>query len=164
MLGCGFMNPWSNDETVALIRPSQLEMRLERGQAAVGVRNQADPNAHRVQRPQRLWHVRIELEMAMFGPFQEDRPRHDVHRRAAAAHVLDDPAGVVLEHLMVVDVVARFEERRGRGDRGVEPRHVDRHAVLGATGLVAGRLEPRSGVDQREVDVEEDGGDAWQGP
>ena len=35
-----------------------------------------------------------------------------------------------------------------------------RRTVPGAVGLVAGALERRTGVDQREVDVEEDGSGA----
>ena len=158
MLGCGFIRPWSDEDTVALMSPSQLEVRLKRSQAAVRVRDQADAHAGTRQLPHHRRHVVVHLEVLIGGPLAVDLARALVDARAAAAHHLDDRARVGDEDLRRRRRIVRAIEQRGRaGHRGVEPRGVDGHAVARAESLIAFAAKGRSGVDQREVDVEEDG-------
>src|SRR5581483_7077250 len=97
-----------------------------------------------------------QLGMVAGGPLVVDLARARVEVRAAAAHPLDDAAGVRDEHLRVVHrIVWNVEERRRSGDRGLEPRRIHLDAVAPAEGAVPLAVERRARIDQREVDVEE---------
>jgi hypothetical protein len=56
-----------------------------------------------------------------------------------------------------VDVIARLvEHRRCRGNRCVEARRIDDDAVTGAELLISLAPERGTGIDQREIHIEED--------
>ena len=81
------------------------------------------------------------------------------HRRAATAHVLDDRRRVVHEQGIVVDLLLDLveDERRGRDRRRQTGSASTITTRLRAETRVAFTLKRRAGIDQREVDVEEDG-------
>src|ERR1700675_2584155 len=92
------------------------------------------------------------------GPLRVDFARAGIEARSVATHLLDDVPRVVDEDLAVVRRVVRTIEQRGRARHGgVELRRVDRHPVPLAKRTVAVAAEHRPGIDQREVDVEENG-------
>src|SRR6185436_13965621 len=77
--------------------------------------------------------------------------------RAGAAHRLDDRRGVAVEDRRIVDVALGGVEHGRRHGHGIgEPRLVELEAVALAEAAIALAAKRRAGVDQREVDVEED--------
>ena len=121
------------------------------------VGDQTDPDAGAGQLPQHIGHVVVQLEVLARRPLGVDLAGACVEVRPAAAHPLDDVLGVGDEDLGVVrHVVGAVEQRRGAGDGAGELRGIDVHPVTRAERLVALAAKRRAGVDQREVDVEED--------
>jgi hypothetical protein len=136
----------------------QIEMRLERRQAAMRVGDQTDPDAGAGQLPQHIRHVIVQLEVLARRPFRIDFAGARVEVRPAAAHLLDDVLRVGDEDLGVVRrLVGAVEQRRGAGHGTGELRGIDVHPVPRAERLVALAAKRRAGVNQREIDVEEDG-------
>ena len=158
MLGCGFMKPCSDDDTAAVISPSSSKWLWNeaRQRWVFEIRPMRMPAPRSIAQHRR--HIVVQLEVLAGGPLVVDLLGACVHAAARAAHPLDDRGRVSMKQRRFVDVVARFVEHRGRGShRRVEPRRIDRDAVAGAELLVALALERRAGIDQREIDVEEDG-------
>ena len=110
-----------------------------------------------MQRAQHVGHVLVHLEVVARRPLVVDVARRALDAVARAAHVLDDAPGVLDEDLRIVDVAVGLEQRRRGGDRAVEGQRVDGDVVPRTEVTVADALERRARVDQREVDVEEDG-------
>ncbi len=157
MAGCGFRNPSSADEIARREDVVEGEVGGELVEGALRVRDQPDLQAGLRQPPQDRLHVVVEEEVMAGRPLVVDVPGREVRAGATPAHVLDDRPRVVDEQLGVVVVRLHFVEHRRRlRDGRPEQRRVDRHAVAGAEEPVALALKGRAGVDQREVDVEED--------
>ena len=136
----------------------EREVRREFVQGPLRVRDQADLQPRLRQRPQRRLHVVIEEEVVAGGPLVVDVPGREVRAGPSTAHVLDDRPRVVDEELRIVVVRLDLVEYRGRlSDGRPKQRRVDRDTVAGTEVPVALALEGRAGVDQREIDVEEDG-------
>ena len=102
--------------------------------------------------------VIVHLEVMIPGPLLVDSLGNRDHRRSAAAHVLDDRRRVMDKQGIVIDRLLDFveDERRGR-DRRLKPARVDGEPGIRAETRVSFTLKRRAGIDQREVDVEEDG-------
>ena len=65
-----------------------------------------------------------------------------------------------MKERVLVDVIARFVQHRGRQGHGlVEPGRVNGNAVPFAEPLIALPAERGAGVDEREIDVEENSAD-----
>ena len=64
---------------------------------------------------------------------------------------------VLDEDLGIVDIAVRVEQRRRGRNRTLERERIDGDLVPGTELTVADALKGRPGVDEREVDVEEDG-------
>ena len=92
----------------------ELEVRLERREAAVRVRDQSDLQARGVQAPQHLGHVFVQREMLARRPTRRRSRVRRLERRAAAAHPFDDASRVV--HVELRD------RRCRRPARGPTPR------------------------------------------
>ena len=60
----------------------------------------------------------------------------------------------------VVQLVGGVEDGGRPGHGGVEARRIDSHALAGAARLIADPLEPRTRMNEGEIDVEEDGSGA----
>src|SRR5688572_18397659 len=99
--------------------------------------------------------------MPMLGPVFVDLPGHVEDAGSGATHQLDDSLRVADKHRVVIEVVFGVEQARGSGHRRLEARAIDRDPVAGAALLIAHALKPRTGMDEGEIDVEEDGCGAW---
>ena len=137
----------------------EREVGLERVQAAVRIRNQSDLQAGGVQRPEHAGNVVVHREMVAGGPFGVDVACRGFDPGPGASHAFDDPPRVVDVNLrvVVVDVAARIEHGGSRGDGAIEGAGIDRDAVARAEVTVPATLERGAGVNQGEIDIEEDG-------
>src|SRR6185436_9511188 len=80
---------------------------------------------------------------------------------ASSSHFFDDVACVGDEELMIVRrAFGVVEQRRRAGDRRLELQGIDVDVVPLRKCLIAFAAKRRTGIDQREVDVEDDGLDA----
>jgi hypothetical protein len=93
------------------------------------------------------------LPLHLLGP--ADLPGKDAVRVTVAARA----HRVTLR----IDAAARVEPRRGLGPGLVEPRRVDGHAAARARFRIPMSLERRAGMNQGEIDVEEDGSGVHEG-
>src|SRR5262245_51500535 len=94
--------------------------------------------------------------MVIGSPLSVDFPGAGVELLTAASHLLDDVARIADEDLGVVYRVVRAIENGRRPHHGVlEQRRIDADAMLRTESVIAGTLKCRSGVDQREIDIEE---------
>jgi hypothetical protein len=93
-------------------QPFEREMGLERGQAPLGVGNEPDLQACRVQRAQHVGNIFVHLEVLTGGPLIVDIARRTIDSRPGAAHPLDNPPRVLDEYLRVVHIAGRLEHRR----------------------------------------------------
>ena len=137
--------------------PLEREVGLKRSQGALRVRDESNLEARGMERAQHVGHILVHLEVMARGPLVVDLPRGALDARSRTAHRLDDAHGVVNEDLRIVNVTAGFEMRGGRHHRAAECLGIDRDVVPRAEVAVADALKRRTRVDQREVDVEEDG-------
>ena len=141
MCGCGFMNPWSDDDTATAIRPSSSKCDWNDVRQRWEFEIRPMPHAARAAAPASVSSdVVVEREVVVFGPVVVELARHQ-HRRPGREPPISSMIRRVYLTIQigVVECVGRVEHRGGAGDRGVEPRRVDRHAVAGAARLVAGR-------------------------
>ena len=99
--------------------------------------------------------------MTMLGPVFVDLLRHLEDTWPGTTHQLDDALRVPHEHRVVIEVVFGVEQPRRTGNGSLKTRDIDRDAAAGATLLVAHALKPRTGMNEGEIDVEEDGCGAW---
>ena len=131
-------------------------MRLERGQAPLGVRNEPDDEAACPELMQHLGHLLVEREVMTGRPLVVDVACGAIHVLARTAHAGDDLPGVVDEDLRIVGVALVVQRGRGGHHRVAEPVGVHRDAMPGAEVAIAGAEKRVARMDQREVDVEED--------
>src|SRR5205823_4556887 len=132
----------------------------KRRQTAMRVRDQPDPDARAGKGSQDLGHLIVELEVLTCRPLRVDLAGARLERGAAAAHLLDDVPRVVDEVAGVVRRVVRsIEQGRRARDGMVELSGIDLHPVPGTECTVSLATEHRTGIDQREVDVEENRSD-----
>ena len=144
--------------------PFELEVGLERGQRALRVRDEADLEAGRVERAQHLWHLLVQREVMARGPLVVDIPRGALDARS-----VDRPSPSMMRMVYstkicgIVGVAAWLRDAtRPRSRRGSNDSASTVDAVPRAEIAVAHRPERRPGINQREVDVEEDcAGDHW---
>src|SRR6478752_6289522 len=85
-------------------------MRLKGGEAAMRVRNQADAHTGVRKLAKHRGDIIVHLEMLTRRPLAVNLVRALVDTPAAAAHHLDDPAGIRDENRRVVDVVFAVEQ------------------------------------------------------
>ena len=134
----------------------EREVLAERVEAAMRIRDQADGQPALLQRLEHRRHVVVHLEVVVHRPLLVDLARHVDDVGAAAAHLLDDRRGVVDEDVVRVDLLLDLvEDERRCGSRLVELRRIDLDAARGAGAPVSLGLKRRPGIDQREIDVEE---------
>src|SRR5262245_51374950 len=92
-------------------------------------------------------------------PLVVDLRRARIQVRTGTAHLLDDPTRVAHEDIGVVDVLLLGVENHRRSANGMaEANTLNRDPMLRAETLVPLALERRTGIDEREIDVEEDRG------
>ena len=136
----------------------EREVRLKSRQRSLGIRDEADLDAGRVQRAQHLGHLFIHLEVMTGCPLIVDVAGRVEHAWTTAAHPLDDALGVANEDLGVVDAALsdlRFERDRCDGHRTIERTGIHGHAVGGAEIPITHTLKRGARLNQREIDVEE---------
>src|SRR5205814_10461591 len=106
-------------------------------------------------------HVFVQLEMMAARPFGVHLARAGVERcvrASSAAHLLDDVARVRDEQLVVVRRSFRIvEHRRGARDGGLEFLRIEVDIVPLRKRLVPFAAEHRPWIDQREIDIEQNG-------
>ena len=125
-------------------------MRLERRQAPVSIRDEANAHTRRGQIPQGGGHIVEHLEVLAGGPFIVDLAGTVDDSLAAPSHLLDDVRCVVDEDLRVVELTRAFQKRGCTGDAPVEPVHRTRLWLNDATGQVL-----RNGLDLLGVSAPE---------
>src|SRR3954467_2090674 len=130
-------------------------MRFERRQAAMGIRNQSNLQSRSVQSSEHIRHIVIQREVTACCPLVIDLPRRNLDGFSAPAHAFDDPFRVVDVELRVIHVVAGVQARGRGSDGAVEESTIDLDSVTRAELVIPGRLKSWSGINQREVDIEE---------
>ena len=125
------------------------------------IRNQPDLHAVGRQLRERRRHIVVQLEVMAARPLRIDftraRVQHAV-RAPLSAHFLDDVTRVGDEELVVVRRALRVVEQGGGArDRRLEFQRIDVDVVPPRKCLITLAAEGRSGIDQGEVDVKDDG-------
>ena len=135
---------------------SQFKVGLERSQAAVGIRDQADLETRCVQRTQHVRHLIIQGEVTAGRPLVVDLASDDVDGGAMPTHALDDALRVIDVELRIIEIVASMKARCGTGHGAIERRRIHLDAVSRAELLITRGLEAGTGINQGEINVEED--------
>src|SRR5678815_2436137 len=132
-------------------------MLLERLEWSMRVRNQSELQSTPRQLPQHGLDIVVEKEVLVLRPLVVDLPRAVGDGWTGSTHLLDDAAGIADEDITVVNRLLRLvQDRRGGTNRVAEARFVNRYPVSRAEARVALTLKRGTGIDQREIDVEED--------
>ncbi len=122
----------------------------------MGVGHQTQPKASRVELLERWNHVVIEREMATGRPFLVHLPGARIQAGSLSTHLLHEPSDVADEQLRTIGRIVSHLEFSGSGSDGRrEPCGIDGQAMLATKRLVPCGIEPRPGIDKREIDVEE---------
>ena len=124
----------------------------------MGIRDETDPKPRGVQAHHRPPHVLVQGEVLACRPLVIDLTRTGIEAQAGTAHPLENAASIPNEELRAIDVILGMVElHRGRSHRALKPRRVGLYTMPGGKPLIASCVERRSGIDQREIDVKEDG-------
>ena len=167
MLGCGFISPCSDEDTAQAISPSSSKCDWNDARQRCEFEISPIRRPARSQLAQRRRDVVVQLEVLAGRPLVVDLAGAGVESCPTGAHLLEDVAGVSDENLGVVyDARRLIENRRRAGDRALEGRDLDLHPVSRGEPPVTLATERRPGINQREVDVEENGAGrhSWYGP